>query len=322
MNGDAWSSAGLAVRGVRVDYGRVPVLAAVDLSVRPGELVGLIGPNGAGKTTLLRLMSGLTAPDAGTVTLDGRSLAGLPLHRRARWVSYLAQDRSCHWPLTVERVVALGRLPHRAGTCSGEASAYVRSSRVRVPSFVPPQGSLRARIAGCVRVQAGHLATDKPDYGQADQQAIERAIDICGLAFLRDRSVDTLSGGERARVLLARALAVEAAWLLADEPVSGMDAGHALATMEVLADVVRTRGDGVVVVMHDLTLAARTCPRVVLLAAGRVIADGPPDTVLTPERLGAVYGVGFQIGAIGGRPVIVPDTGGRGLVSFPNKCIK
>lgn len=104
------------------------------------------------------------------------------------------------------------------------------------------------------------------------------------------RPFDQLSGGERARVLLARALAVEAKLMLADEPVAALDPAHQLHVMEIL----RARaaaGSAVVVVLHDLVLAARFADRILLMDRGRLVADGPPARVLTPEALAQVYGV-------------------------------
>ncbi len=122
---------------------------------------------------------------------------------------------------------------------------------------------------------------------------------------LRDRAATELSGGERARALLARALAVEAAVLIADEPLAALDPGHALATMDLLCAEAR-RGAAVVAVMHELTLAARFCDRLVLLHEGRVVADGPPAAVLDTANLRAVYGVEAWTGEAQGERLIVP----------------
>ncbi|WP_119677598.1 ABC transporter ATP-binding protein [Indioceanicola profundi] len=235
----------LAAIGVTHGYGSRTVLAGVELRIGPGELVGLIGPNGAGKSSLLRCMAGLAQPRGGKVLLDGQPLDKVPANRRAQRLAYLAQGAEVHWPLTVERLVALGRLPH-LGPWS------------------------------------------RPD--DADTHAIERAMELCDVASLRSRTATTLSGGERARVLLARALAAEPALLLADEPVAGLDPYHQLQVMDVLC-ARAAAGTGVLMVLHDLTLAARFCSRVALLHQGRVAADGPPGEVLRPGLLEEVYGV-------------------------------
>jgi iron complex transport system ATP-binding protein len=120
--------------------------------------------------------------------------------------------------------------------------------------------------------------------------AVQRALAATGSADLAERSIGTLSGGERARVLLARALAVEAPVLLADEPVTALDPYHQLQIMEMLR-ASTAQGSAVVVVLHDLALAYRFSDRVVLLSNGRKIADGTPGDVLTDANLAAHFAI-------------------------------
>ncbi len=140
---------------------------------------------------------------------------------------------------------------------------------------------------------------------RADRAAVDRALAATGTTGLAERPATELSGGERARVLLARALAGEPELLLADEPVSGLDPYHRLEVMEHLHGLARA-GRAVVVVLHDLTLAARFCDRLVLLDAGRVAAGGAPASVLTPETLAGVYRVRAVLGTQDGAPFVVP----------------
>lgn len=123
-----------------------------------------------------------------------------------------------------------------------------------------------------------------------DHAAVARAMDRADVARFAERPVTHLSGGERARVLIARALAGDPQWLLADEPLAGLDPGHQLDAAALLRDLA-VAGKGVVVTLHDLTLAARMADRVVVLAGGAVIADGPPRAALTPAVLARAYGV-------------------------------
>lgn len=249
----------LRATGLAVALGDRPVLSGVDLAAGPGEMVGLLGPNGAGKTTLLRALAGLLARQAGSVTLDGTPLAGIPPAKLARRLAYLASGDDCRWPLAVEALVALGRLPHRT-----------------------PWSRLSDR----------------------DLAAIEAAMRFTGVLDLAGRPMTQLSGGERARVLLARALAGDPGLLLADEPVAGLDPGHQLDVMALLARRA-ANGGTVVVALHDLTQAARYCTRLVLLAAGRVMADGSPQTVLTADNLRTAYGIEAAIGALDGHPTVI-----------------
>ncbi|MDE1173676.1 MAG: ABC transporter ATP-binding protein [Parvibaculaceae bacterium] len=140
---------------------------------------------------------------------------------------------------------------------------------------------------------------------RADVRAIERAMSEADVSHLRSRAFNTLSGGERRRVLLARALCVEAPLLLADEPVAALDPAHQLAVMGLLA-ASRDRGAGVLVILHDLTLAARFCDRLALMDRGKLVAVGRPAEVLNDDRLRATYGIEVLHGMQGGVPWLLP----------------
>jgi iron complex transport system ATP-binding protein len=123
-----------------------------------------------------------------------------------------------------------------------------------------------------------------------DEAAVDRALAAAGAADLAHRSIDTLSGGERARVLIARALAGEPGWLLADEPMTGLDPAHQLDAVGLFRSMAEA-GVGVIVTLHDLSLALRIADRIVVLADGAVIGDGPAATALTPDLIAAAYGI-------------------------------
>ncbi|GEP10039.1 ABC transporter ATP-binding protein [Methylobacterium gnaphalii] len=129
----------------------------------------------------------------------------------------------------------------------------------------------------------------------ADHVAIARAMAVTEVAELAERIEPTLSSGERMRVLLARALCVEAEMLLADEPITALDPAHQLDAMALLRRVSHD-GAGVIAVLHDLTLAARYCDRLVVLDRGRIVADGAPATALADDLLHAVFGVTAERG--------------------------
>jgi iron complex transport system ATP-binding protein len=245
----------LAGAGLSATAGGRTVLRNVDIAVRAGEVLGLIGANGAGKTTLLRALLRLAPIEAGTIRLAGRDITRTAPHRVAREIAYLPQDRAVFWPLRVDRLVALGRMPH----------------------------------AGRRLVEGGP---------RPDDPAVARAMARTDVAHLRHRAADALSGGERARVLLARALAAEAPVLLADEPVAGLDPYHQLAVMEMFRDAAAD-GTAVALVAHDLSLAARFCDRVVLMQDGRVTDTGPPHAVLSDANLARAYGIRVSRGPEG-----------------------
>ena len=227
----------LNVQNLTVKRGECPVVDRASFTISSGECVGLIGPNGAGKTSLLRGAMGLL-PFEGTSTLADLS----PRHRAAQ-AAWLPQTREIAWPMSVERIVALGRLPYLA-----------RGARL----------------------------------SPADQSAVDAALTRMGLQSFRTRLATALSGGEQARVLIARTLAQDTPLLMADEPIAGLDPAAQIATLEVfkaLAD----EGRAVLTSLHDLTLAARFCTRLIVLSKGRIVADGRTDEVLSKDMLAEVF---------------------------------
>ncbi|MCW5646471.1 MAG: ABC transporter ATP-binding protein [Sphingopyxis sp.] len=247
----------ITIEQLGVTLGRRRVLEQVDARFSSGTLTGIIGPNGAGKSTLARAMLALV-PASGTVRIDGDDVAAMPRADLARRIAYVPQGQTLHWPLGVERLVGLGRLPHLAPM-----------SRI----------------------------------GAVDMAAIERAMARADVLHLRHRIATELSGGERARALFARALAVEAPALIVDEPLASLDPGHQIDVMNLLR-AEAAAGGTVIAVLHDLTLAARYCDRLLLIDSGRVIAEGEPATMLSAERLRAVYGINARVDTGGAWPTI------------------
>lgn len=149
----------------------------------------------------------------------------------------------------------------------------------------------------------------------ADRAAVARAMMATDVAQFADRPVSALSGGERARVLLARVLAGEPDWLLADEPLANLDPAHQHDALDCLRAVART-GTGVILVLHDLNHALRIADRVVLMAGGEIVAEGTPANVLTADRIRATYGVAVELATTaGGQPVLVST--GRATAAMP-----
>lgn len=250
----------IAINELAVELGRREILHGVTAQLHAGSLIGVIGPNGAGKSTLVRALAGLVPAAKGTVSLDGIDIAAIPPRVLARRIAYLPQGQTLHWPLTVERLVALGRLPH-LGPMS--------------------------RIA------------------EADRLAVHEAMARADVTHLAARVATELSGGERARAMLARALAVGAPALVVDEPLASLDPGHQIDVMEMLAREARS-GALVIAVLHDLNLAARHCDRLLAIDQGRLVADGSPTQVLTDDMLRSVYGVTGYRAELNGAPLIVP----------------
>lgn len=134
-----------------------------------------------------------------------------------------------------------------------------------------------------------------------DQAAVSEAIEAAGLSDMRRRAVSDLSGGELARVHIARAFAARTPALIADEPAAALDPYYQLLVMDLLSGMAE-KGCGVLVVLHDITLAARYCTRIALMLSGRIVADGSPADVLTADRLRAVYRVNADVN--GPEPIV------------------
>jgi iron complex transport system ATP-binding protein len=230
---------------ILVQRGGRTILDNVSLRAASGDFVAVIGPNGAGKSTFLSVLAGLIKPDAGTVSLDGSFIHQLSQRKLARRRAYLPQNARCEWPISVERLVALGLTPS-------------------LPAF----GGLPAIFTA----------------------PIAAALEACDLTDRREQPVTTLSGGELARAMLARALVGDPDVLIVDEPIAGLDPKHALDTAQRLQMLAR-RGKLVIATMHDLTLAGRYANRIYALEKGQMRGDGPSESTLTADLIRSVFDV-------------------------------
>jgi iron complex transport system ATP-binding protein len=209
---------------------------------------------------------------------------------------------------TLIRALA-GILPHEGEVRLGErpASALTPRQRARALAYLPQERQVEWGITSREVVALGRHPFQRrfARLTEEDQAAIDVALEEVGVAALATRSAKVLSGGEMARVLLARALAVGAPLLLADEPIAALDPYHQLHVMEILR-ARATGGTGVLAVLHDMTLAARFLDRVIVMQAGEIVRDGPPGEVLDAELLERVYGVTPLIGEHRGSRWLVP----------------
>lgn len=232
-----------ATRGGRI------VIENASVAFAAGRLTVVVGPNGAGKSTLLDLAAGLLTPAEGIVAFGDTPLAAIARKDLAKRRAYLPQSPRVDWPISVERVVALGLTAH-------------------LPAF-------------------GGLA-------RTWQPRIDAALDRFELVSLRDRPATELSGGELARVMLARATVGGAGTLIVDEPTAGLDPRHALDAarhLRALADA----GTAVIVALHDLDLAARIADDIVAVKDGRIVANGAAGDILTGPVLADLYDIDARV---------------------------
>ena len=183
------------------------------------------------------------------------------------------------------------------------------TARARLMAYLPQSRTIGWRLTVRDLVGLGRLPWR--GYGVRlrphDEEAVSRALELMDIVDLADRPATELSGGEQARVLAARAVAQETPLLVADEPASGLDPAHQMLMMRALRGLAR-EGRAVLVSLHDLTLAARWCDRVVILKEGRVVAEGTPETVMTARNLAAIYGISAHIARDAGGLVVAPTS--------------
>jgi iron complex transport system ATP-binding protein len=145
-------------------------------------------------------------------------------------------------------------------------------------------------------------------FSKIDQQKVDEAIELMDIGVFSNRLVDTLSGGERQRVWLAMLVAQDPECLLLDEPISALDMAHQLEVLSLVQNLSREKGLGIIVVLHDVNMAARFCDEIVALHSGKVIARGTPDDMMTADALQRIYGVRMDVvpHPVTGAPFAVP----------------
>ncbi|GAA1809601.1 Fe(3+) dicitrate ABC transporter ATP-binding protein FecE [Nesterenkonia flava] len=264
----------LRAEDLQLSYGSQRVLQGVTLSLQRGRVHGLVGPNGAGKSTLLRTLAVLQKPARGRV--------------------YLPSTRN---------------EPASEPACPGRDLCTLSSrERARFLAYLPQDTSVAFDFPVREVVAMGlyaHLSRFRgPSSG--DLARIQHALQRTGTEALAEKSVRSLSGGQRQLVLLAKQLAQRPEIYLLDEPVSALDIAHQLHVAQCLRELAAA-GHAVVVVLHDITYAAALCDRITVMHQGRIYDDGTPEHVLTEQMFAEVYRVRARVETTsGGNLTVLP----------------
>jgi len=259
------SESAVVLEDVGVVRGRVRILQHVSARIPVGELVGIVGPNGAGKTTLLRLLNRLIRASSGSVHVLGS-------------------------PVDALRGAALARLRRRIGY---------------VPQLADTTGSIPIRVREVVEMGRSGAPGLLRRLSEEDHALAGEWIDRLGIRHLADRLYEDLSGGEQRKVHLARALAQGPEILLLDEPTSNLDPRWQAEIYSIVERIWNDLGLTVFFVTHEVHLLPPSTRRVMLLSAGRLHGDGPPEAVFDPVRLTEVFGVPVEVMERAGRRYLI-----------------
>ncbi|MBL0421413.1 LPS export ABC transporter ATP-binding protein [Ramlibacter sp. AW1] len=236
----------LQARHLQKSYGSRRVVKDVTLDVAKGEVVGLLGPNGAGKTTSFYMIVGLVRADAGEISIDGRPVQDMPIHRRSRLgLSYLPQEASIFRRLNVEDNVRAVLELQRDG-----------------------QGRPLAR--------------------SEIERRLTELLQELRVEHLRASPAVALSGGERRRVEIARALATQPRFILLDEPFAGIDPIAVIEIQRIIA-FLKSRGIGVLITDHNVRETLGICDHAYIISDGQVLAEGTPNEIVNNADVRRVY---------------------------------
>lgn len=293
------SGPSLVVRGVRFGYARRrEVLHGVSAEMRAGQLTAIVGPNGCGKTTLVKCIDRINRPWAGSIELVGAAGGG----------TAAGGDRAVGEDPAVGRMANGGPAPGEttAGSpaAGGDAGAVdlrscPLSQLARLVGYVPqrPSTELSGTVVDYLLLGRRQFLSWRLD--PQDLAAVATVMEQLGIAELANEEFATLSGGQRQKVLVARALLQEPQVLLFDEPTSSLDIKNQREIMDLAAALAHEEGRAVVVVLHDLNAALAYADQAILLHEGRVVDAGRPQEILTPATIARVYDTEVEVDARG-----------------------
>jgi branched-chain amino acid transport system permease protein len=248
--------AALEIEALSMSFGALRAVDHLSLDVRAGRIQGLIGPNGAGKTTLFNAISGFIPADSGSIRVFGREVVGEPARRRiAHAMTRTFQNVALFGPLTCIDNAILGLGRNGIGC------------------------SLRAGVA---------QALAAPGYRARREAALE-ALAAMGIVHLAEREAQSLSLGDQRRLELARAIVSRPRLVLLDEPVSGIAREEETEILMLLKRLSAERTLTILVIEHNIRFIRQLCDHVSAMAAGRILVEGDPETVINDARVRAIY---------------------------------
>jgi len=259
-------TAAVHLEGLVVRAGRRDILRIDQLEFGYGELVGLLGPNGAGKSTMLRCLLGMQGRARGCVSVLGRPIRSL-------------------------------------------GSSAVASLRRRIgyaPQLLPARSEMPLTVREVVAIGRTGIAGLLKPLRRDDWRIVDEWIERLGLDSLAGRGFGEISGCEQRKTLIARAMVQQPELLLLDEPTANLDLGWRERIVRTIADLYQSMRLTIVLVCHELEVLPACCGRVVVLDAGRILADGRPDDMLTTGRVASLYGPGLDVLRSAGRWAVVP----------------
>lgn len=230
----------LETKGLCKTYDGRPVVKAVDILVKRGEIVGLLGPNGAGKTTTFYMVVGIIPPNSGKIIFDNQDITNLPIHQRSRFgIGYLAQEASVFRKLTVEENI------------------------MAILEILPLNRRQR-------------------------QARLDSLLGELNISYLRKNKAYTLSGGERRRLEITRALVTNPSFILLDEPFSGIDPIVVSEAQEIIKEL-KHKGLGILLTDHNVRETLSITDRAYLIAEGSILISGTADDLINNPKARELY---------------------------------
>ena len=240
---------------VDITLGGRDILNNISVEIAAGEITTVIGPNGAGKSTLLKALAGDIKPDKGNIFYDGKNLIDINIQERAFTRSVMSQLQPIAFDFSVREIIEMGWIDR-----------------------------------------------GQSDYAEEFENAVMDIVLECGVENLIHRNFNTLSGGEQRRIHFARTLlqlwrpsdAKDPKYLLLDEPTANLDLTYEVKMLNIIKEVSKA-GSGVMLVLHDLNLAAKYSDKIILLSNGKMVKIGSPKDVLKAELLSVIYDIDIKI---------------------------